>query len=57
MKPQTANAIAIIIYFVAGLISLNFLDTLVFHILGIAFVIAAIFGVVSLHKTGKFLFN
>jgi hypothetical protein len=57
MKPQTANTISIIVYFIAGLISLNFLDTLLFHILGIAFLIAGVYGIVAIIKTGLFIFE
>jgi hypothetical protein len=57
MKPLTANIISILIYFIAAAISLNFINTVTFHILGIAFIIAGAFGIVSLFKTGNFLFK
>lgn len=57
MKPETANVIAIVVFFAAGFVSLNFIGEAVFNILGIAFIIAGVFGIVSMFKTGKFLFE
>jgi len=50
------NVIVILVYFIAAMFSLNGLGTLAFRIIGVACIIAAVFGVVSLYKTGRFLF-
>ncbi|MBI2452330.1 hypothetical protein HYV50_04625 [Candidatus Pacearchaeota archaeon] len=57
MRTQTKNKIAVGIYFIAGLISLNFLaDSVINHILGIACLVSAIYGSICVAKNKNFLF-
>ena len=51
------DIILIAAYFLAGLISLNSLNFLAFDILGIALLIAGVFGIVCLGKQGRFMFK
>jgi len=54
---QNKNMVVTAVFFLAGLASLNFIgDSLTNHILGIVFIIAATYGVVSISKKTKFLF-
>jgi len=54
---RKGDIMAILLYFLAAFIALNkFGDFVAFHILGIAFIIAGVYGIVCLHKKHKFVF-
>jgi hypothetical protein len=55
-KSRIKDALAILVYFMAFIISLNVYDSLLFQILGIAFFIAMAYGIICLEKRAKFIF-
>jgi len=53
---ELKNIFVITIYIIGAIVALNIINTLVFHIIGIALLIAAIYGIVVIGKRKKFLF-
>jgi len=57
LDAQNKNMVVTAVFFLAGFAALNFIgDSLTNHILGIVFIIAGTWGVVSISKKTKFLF-
>jgi len=56
-KIKLKNQMAIIIYFCAFYISLNLFKGLLFDILGIAFFISFLYGMLSIAKNDYFIFG
>ena len=55
---KTWDIISIVVFFLAAYFALNFFeDHIFFHIFGIAFIIAGAYGIISMFKTEKFIFN
>jgi len=50
------NVVAVIFFLFAAYVSVTFFDSIVFYILGITFLIAFLYGVVSLYKIHQFIF-
>jgi hypothetical protein len=56
MEKRTKSIIVIFAYLFAAIVSSNILDALFWNILSIAFLVAGVYGLVSLTKTKEFLF-
>jgi len=55
-EKKRKNKYVVVIYFLGSLAWLNFESSLYSHAIGIALMIAAIYGVVCINKNEKFLF-
>lgn len=56
MSDRKGNILATIYFFLAGIFTLNFLQpTIAAHASGIAFLIAAVYGVICVSKGAKFI--
>jgi hypothetical protein len=51
------NSFAVVLFLLAAFVSLNIIKTLVFQILGIAFIVAFVYGLIALYKKNKFVFS
>jgi hypothetical protein len=58
MSGRTGNIIATVYLFLSGIFTLNFLpDSIATHASGIAFLIAAVYGAVSIARNTDYLFR
>jgi len=58
INPKTKDKFAAAIFLIAGLLSSNISQaTLTTHALGIAFIIAGVYGIIAISKNQKFIFN
>jgi DMSO reductase anchor subunit len=56
MSDRTADVLVTVYFFLAGIYTLNFLgNSIAAHVSGIAFLIASVYGVVSVFKGTKLL--
>ena len=56
LSDDSANKIAVAYFFLSGVFTLNFLQSsIAVHASGIAFLIAAVYGVVCVEKGAKFI--